>query len=287
MRSIGASLKAAIQAGTSTLATIWKITLTNGTIYRFTSHDQDIVVPSDGTYLSTNSFKISATTTSLSGGSQNTQIDVILSDDANSISVADLRAGLFDKAAVSVSWLNYEDPSQGTVVIVAGFLGPWSASNKYSATFEIVGRLQSALQGIGLKYLPECRHDFCDANCGLTITDYDTTGTVADFVYSNLKFRATIAGAPDNYLYSLGSIEWVTGANAGLFQEVIQQVAFDGTYDDILLSLNMPYDIQLGDTFKLYQGCMKTPTACKAYGNIVNYGGFPFVPGPDFIKAKD
>jgi hypothetical protein len=28
----------------------------------------------------------------------------------------------------------------------------------------------------------------------------------------------------------------------------------------------------------LYPGCMRTPTACKAYGNMPNYGGFPFVP---------
>lgn len=28
----------------------------------------------------------------------------------------------------------------------------------------------------------------------------------------------------------------------------------------------------------LYPGCMRVPDACKAYGNIPNYGGFPFVP---------
>ena len=29
----------------------------------------------------------------------------------------------------------------------------------------------------------------------------------------------------------------------------------------------------------LYPGCLKTPDACKAYANLPNYGGFPFVPG--------
>lgn len=29
----------------------------------------------------------------------------------------------------------------------------------------------------------------------------------------------------------------------------------------------------------LYPGCLKTPDACKAYSNLPNYGGFPFVPG--------
>lgn len=287
MRTIGAGLLAAVQSGTSTLATIWKITRTDGTILRFTDHDQDIVVAADGTYYASNSFQLSNITTSMTGGSQNASISVIYSDDANSISLSDIRAGKYDKAVIQVDWIDHSDPSLGKITIVAGYLGPYEGNNESIVTFEIVGRLQAALQGIGLKYLPECRHDFGNAACGLTIGDYSGTGTVASLVTSRRKFRCTLSGTPDNYLYSFGTLEWLSGDNTGLFQEVLQQVAFDGTYDDILLSINMPYDIQLGDTFTIYQGCNKTPTACKAYSNFANYGGFPFVPGPDFIRDTD
>jgi len=284
MRTIGASLLAAIQSGTSTLARIWKITRSDATVLRFTDHDEDIVMPADGTYLASNSFQISNITTSIGSGAQAGNMRVVLGTPSTTINKVDLRAGLYDKAVIEVSWVNYADPSMGQVVILAGFLGPYEGSIKGVADFEIVGKLQAALQGIGLKYLPECRHNFGDTGCGLTIGDYSGTGTVASLVTSRRKFRCTLSGTPANYAYSFGSIEWLTGDNAGLFQEVLQQVAFDGTYDDILLALNMPYDIALTDTFTIYQGCAKTPTACKAYSNIANYGGFPFVPGPDFIE---
>lgn len=36
----------------------------------------------------------------------------------------------------------------------------------------------------------------------------------------------------------------------------------------------------------LYPGCMRTPTACKAYGNMPNYGGFPFVPTDNPLERQ-
>lgn len=36
----------------------------------------------------------------------------------------------------------------------------------------------------------------------------------------------------------------------------------------------------------LYPGCMRTPTACKAYSNMSNYGGFPFVPTDNPLEKQ-
>ncbi|WP_374663934.1 phage BR0599 family protein [Acinetobacter sp.] len=36
----------------------------------------------------------------------------------------------------------------------------------------------------------------------------------------------------------------------------------------------------------LYPGCMRTPAACKAYGNMPNYGGFPFVPTDNPLEKQ-
>ena len=286
MRTIGASLLAAIQSGTSTLARIWKITRADATVLRFTDHDADIVMPADGTYLANNSFQISNVTTSIGRGAQAGNMRVVLGSTASTITLSDLRAGSYDKAAIQVSWVNYADPSMGQVVVLDGFLGSFDGTIKGVAEFEIVGKLQAALQGVGLKYLPECRHNFGDSGCGLTISSFSDTGTVVTSVTNNRKFSSTITGGPANNVYAFGSLEWLTGNNAGIFQEVLQQQDVSGD-DGILLALNAPNDIQIGDTFTIFQGCAKTPTACKAYSNIENYGGFPFVPGPDFIEDTD
>jgi hypothetical protein len=37
----------------------------------------------------------------------------------------------------------------------------------------------------------------------------------------------------------------------------------------------------VGDTFTLTEGCDKLRTTCKLKGQILNFGGFPEVPGTD------
>ncbi len=52
------------------------------------------------------------------------------------------------------------------------------------------------------------------------------------------------------------------------------------------LFLPMPFTIQRGDTFEVYPGCDKKLATCKAkFDNVVNFQGFPHVPGHDAVLA--
>lgn len=59
---------------------------------------------------------------------------------------------------------------------------------------------------------------------------------------------------------------------------------FDGTR--FTLQLPMPYDIEIADTYSVIAGCDKTFATCKAkFNNVVNFRGFPHIPGADMLVS--
>ena len=63
-------------------------------------------------------------------------------------------------------------------------------------------------------------------------------------------FDSGVSGADD--LYNLGVVEWLTGDNAGSQMEID-----DFGSGEFVLSLAMPYAIQVGDTFRVRKDCNK------------------------------
>jgi uncharacterized phage protein (TIGR02218 family) len=46
----------------------------------------------------------------------------------------------------------------------------------------------------------------------------------------------------------------------------------------------MPRTIAVGDAFSVTAGCDKRHATCrKKFGNVVNFRGFPHMPGNDFV----
>ncbi|MDD5247524.1 MAG: DUF2163 domain-containing protein [Rhodocyclaceae bacterium] len=72
-----------------------------------------------------------------------------------------------------------------------------------------------------------------------------------------------------------GVLTWTSGANAGTQIEV-------KNYHPNVISLALPMvgAIALGDSYSLTPGCDKLLTTCNTrFANVVNFRGFPFVPG--------
>ena len=82
--------------------------------------------------------------------------------------------------------------------------------------------------------------------------------------------------------WQYGIITWVTGANAGLSMEVKTNTQTGG----FVLFLQMAFVISVGDTFSVEVGCDKLFSTCKAkFNNVINFQGFPYVPGPDTLMT--
>lgn len=84
----------------------------------------------------------------------------------------------------------------------------------------------------------------------------------------------------DGY-YNYGYMEWTSGANAGTISEVKVYTFLTNILE---FQLKSGLDIVVGDTFDLYPGCDKLVDTCHSkFNNLVNFGGFPTVPGVDKV----
>lgn len=83
-----------------------------------------------------------------------------------------------------------------------------------------------------------------------------------------------------------GLVSFVTGLNAGYSMEIY---TYDQATETIVLFLNMPYDIAVGDKFTYQAGCDKARTTCQEkFLNILNFRGEPDAPGSDgFLLYPD
>lgn len=82
--------------------------------------------------------------------------------------------------------------------------------------------------------------------------------------------------------YIGGTVEWLTGRNKG---RVVEVLGYNGTTHQIDMFEGMYFPIQIGDTFKIIQGCDKTLPACKVYNNVVNRQAEDYVPGQDELMS--
>jgi uncharacterized phage protein (TIGR02218 family) len=282
-KTLSVGLQAKITNGTAQLCRIYKIIRQDGTVHRFTDHNEDVVVPSDGTYTPSTAVALTEVSSHLTQGSGAADLLVTFSQSGD-IAKSDVRAGLYRNAVVLLDAVDWSDPSLGTVNLFTGWVGPFTGSDRQTATAQMNGFSQKAINRIGENYSPECRANLGDARCGVNRATFSTTGTVT-LVTGNFDFVATMATNPAAGEYSLGIITWSTGNNAGSSMEILEQQNYDATDDRLLLAQSMPYDVQIGDTFTAYMGCDKRPETCtNKFSNIINFRGEPFVPGPDFIS---
>lgn len=102
------------------------------------------------------------------------------------------------------------------------------------------------------------------------------TGTVTAKT-SNQVFADSAINEATNY-WQYGKVEWLTGANAGASMEIKSQTS-------TVIELFAPaiYTVNVGDTFRLYAGCAKTKSACKAHNNIYNMRAEPDKPSSKLL----
>lgn len=145
-----------------------------------------------------------------------------------------------------------------------------------SYTAEYRSLSQQLQQNIGRTYNPECDEQLGGTRCTVDLAPYTTNGSVITKTdNSNITLSETYADFVLNY----GKLTFTSGLNTGLYMEVKNNVG-----SDIELYLPMPFDIEVGDTYTVYQGCNKILDTCKdKFSNNINFQGFPYIPGQDAI----
>jgi uncharacterized phage protein (TIGR02218 family) len=277
MRTVSVALAAHLAAETTTLATLWKVTRADATVFGFTDHDADITLNSV-TYAAATGFARSAVRATLGLETDNLELTGALASSA--ITVEDVRAGLWDYATVETFVVNWADLTQGALQQSRGKLGE-IRDGRNSFVTELLGLSTLLSQPVGRIYLPSCDADLGDSRCTKSLVAFTVTGTVTG-VTSKRAFADSGRTEADGY-FNAGKLTWTGGDNSGFVMEVKGYLNSGGAFQ---LQLPMPYTIQAGDPYTLIAGCDKTLATCKdVFNNVVNFRGFPSIPGPRQVAS--
>jgi uncharacterized phage protein (TIGR02218 family) len=275
-RAISVALKAHYALGTTTIATCWKATLTDGTVVRTTSHDRDIVFDGE-TYLSVAAYSPSDIVSAADLSPDNLELDGFLSSPA--ITEEDILSGRWDYAAIELFEVNYADLTQGRNLIRSGSLGEING-DRSKFRVELRGLLQKLSRHIVRVTTKDCTADLGDARCAVNLATFTVTGSVTTAT-SQSQFTDSARTEESNW-YTGGLLTWLTGENAGLQMEVRRSTSAGV----IELQESMPFTVQVGDTYSMYAGCTKrfTEDCVGKFSNGVNFRGFPNLPLANVYK---
>jgi uncharacterized phage protein (TIGR02218 family) len=278
MKTISSTLAAHIAGEVTTLATCWKLTRRDTTVFGFTDHDQNIAF-NGVTYQAATGFTPTAIQTTGSLAVDNLNVDGMLS--SGSIVEADILSGLYDFAEIEIFQVNYTDLTQGSIQLRRGWLGEVTFY-KQQFVAEVRGLTQSLSQTMGQLYSASCRAALGDSRCkiNMSLPGNTVTGAITSVV-SNIQFTDSArTEATGNFTF--GAIRFTSGANNGLAMEIKEYTYVSGVGGQLTLALPLPYPMLAGDAYSLTAGCDKTIATCfSRFNNIDNFRGEPQVPGMD------
>lgn len=126
--------------------------------------------------------------------------------------------------------------------------------------------------GLRRMYQLNCPHVLYGIDCNVPQLSYKTTDVV-NAVNGAVISVAAAAGHPDGY-YTGGFVHWLSATGVTDSRMIIAHTGQDLTLDATIQGLTA------GENVDIYPGCNHTMSDCDGkFGNIENYGGFPFIPG--------
>jgi hypothetical protein len=164
---ITTAMRAHLDAETTRLAAIWRITRKDGAQFFFTDHDRDIVFGGD-TYRADAGFARTAIRSDAGFAVDNLDLVGVFAE--GGIVEDEVRAGLFDGAEIRVSFVNWEDPDgHGEIRLRRGTLGETRLTPQVYFHAELRGLSQPLAQSTLEVFSPNCRADLGDHRCKFPI----------------------------------------------------------------------------------------------------------------------
>lgn len=265
------------------MADLYTITLSGGTVLRYTSADVTVVING-------NTFALGPVLqrgkTKLSVGITVDTLDVTVNADSavqvNGVPLLQfIAAGGLDGATVLLERAFAAGPGSAWVGTLGLFSGRVSDAtvSRYESTLTVSSDSELLNTMVPRNvYQPGCNNTLFDAACGLSKAAYAVGVTAAGATDTTLTTFAVTSSITAAY-YAQGFAVCTAGANAGL----ARTVKSNGV--GYLQSIR-PWAAAVapGDTFAIYPGCDKQMGTCSGkFGNLVHFRGQPFVPAPETI----
>lgn len=268
-----------LKTNTFLMADLYTFTLRNGTTYRFTNFETDLIWNSN-TYLK-NGLLIKRNGVKVNTGIQVDSLNITINSQdyiMNGTNFFKLIAnGGLDGASLELSRLFFTDPLSpvGSMWVFSGRVSDSSVTR-----FEAILQINSDIELLNIQmprnlYQPSCVHSVYNSGCTAVKNYVNSTvnnGSTARTI------NATLAQA--NGWFNEGIIEFTSGSNNGVTRTIKSHAT-----NVLTLALALPNTPQVGDTFRLLAGCGRNMTTCKdKFNNLANYRGYPFIPSQDSIR---
>lgn len=261
---------------------LFEITRADNQVFRFTDFSSLLEIGGN-TYHPNSGINPTATSAKLNEDRDNITFASIVSD---LITEADLLSGAWNNAFLTVKVYNWRSYTQR--ILFSGYLGELTVGYEVDSvrrfSFESLGVQNKLARKWSQKTSYLCRHSFGDQTLGSCRYDFShlIVNTSVTSVGSNGSLSLSVnLDASKQYYEKYGYILFTTGKNKGS-RGLIKSV--NGT--QIVFWHGLPYRPSIGDAVQVYPGCEKSTEFCsQKYGNIVNYGGFPLLPGYDILST--
>lgn len=278
---MNADLEAHLQSGLTTLCRAWVISRTDGVRFGFTDHD--CALSFDGmTFKADTGLSALALTQSTGLSIDNTEAIGALSD--ASVTEEDIDAGRFDSAEVQ-SWLvNWAD-TDARWLQFRGYIGEIRrAGGAFQA--ELRGLTEALNRPLGRVYQKPCTAVLGDGACGFDLsTPGYSTDVAPEAILDARRFTWAALDGFDTGWFERGRLDVLDGPAAGLWGVI----KFDrSTSEGRVIELWEPVRgrIGAGDRVRLTAGCDRRFETCRfKFNNLLNFQGFPDVPGEDWLMA--
>jgi uncharacterized phage protein (TIGR02218 family) len=167
VKVISSAFSQELNQESTTFARCWKIVRQDGTVFTFTTADIALKLLDGYIYSPSQGFGSTAMENKSDFTVDNQEVQGIF--DSESVTVEDLRAGLFDYADVYVYLVDWTDTTKGVLNLRRGKLGEVISSPQGWFQVELRGMTQLLQQQVVELYGPECRADLGDVRCTVPI----------------------------------------------------------------------------------------------------------------------
>lgn len=273
MRAIPEALAATLAGEATTLAHVWRVTRTDGRAFAFTDHDRalpfdDLVAePAQGigAGAAEKGFDLAPDSASLTGAFSSAALDV-----------DDLARGLWDGARADLFLVDWRTPSL-RAHLFAGTLGEVRREGAAFAT-EVRGLKDRLDAPAGRVFSRRCDAEVGDGRCGVNLAQgaYRGAGTVVALTDERTLRCSGLSGFAEGW-FARGRISFADGA-------AVEVAAHRRDGAEALLELSRAIPVAPGAAFTLTAGCDKRHATCRdKFMNVINFRGFPHMPGPDAL----
>jgi len=254
-----------------TLAWTWKLARRDGAVLGFTTHDRDLV-RGGVIYRAAPGMMPSAVRLSAQLEAATMDVGGAISDAA--ITAADLDAGRWDGALVTLGALDWSDADALPLVVAAGTLG---AVRREGAAFtaELAGFEARLGDAVVPATSPRCRAVLGDEACRVDLAGrrWMTRAVAIDGALVTLAEGFAVGR------FARGRLRWLDGPRAGLSEAILGD---DGAR--VELAAPPTAELALPLTVELTEGCDGALATCSGrFGNAVNFRGEPYLPGNDLL----